>query len=312
MIRVFTGEDTFRSHAAYSKARDEAAKLYNLHVLRDENLTEEKLAVALRGQTMFGGASAVAVEGVTAFTGKRADSFVEIISSAPKDVEMLFWEKGKPEVRLKVWSFLKKNADKWEIFGFPTEGELRAWVSENVRNKGGKISQEAISLLVQYCGADLWSLSNELEKLLLYKGSTEITSEDVRTLTPSSSDINVFTIVRALVTGDRRTVIKNLVENRKKGEDSRPILSLALREVRTLLAIKDMQEKRLPISPPLLGAQVGVRDFVVEALQRQATKVTTAKMRYTFDQMVVSLYSLNNGRVEADDVLDLLALQAGN
>ena len=53
-----------------------------------------------------------------------------------------------------------------------------------------------------------------------------------------------------------------------------------------------------------------LRNFVVEGLMSSAQKTTTAKLKRLFDQLVVSLYALNSGRAEADDVLDSLALNS--
>lgn len=309
MISVFTGEDTYRSHAAYIRARVEAEKKNGLKVLRDENLTEDNLAASLRGQTLFGEAPAIAVEGATVFTGQRAENIIGIIAGAKTNTNILFWEKGKPEVRLKVWGFLKKNAEQWENFDLLSGQELGAWINKNVQEKGGKINPAAIAVLDRYCGSNLWTLTSEIEKLLLYVQGKEIQVQDVNEITPASSEFNIFSTVRAFTVGDGKTAIKNLVASRKAGEDSRPILSLATREVRAMLAIRDLLDQRLPVKAYQLASEIGVPGFVIEALLRQANSTTTVKTKRLFDQLVVSLYALNNGKAEPDDVLDSIAFQ---
>lgn len=307
---VFAGEDTFRSREAYLKAREEAKQKNGLTVLRDEQLTEETLSNALAGQTLFGTSPSLAVEGLARFTGDRADNILSILEAAPASIEMFVWEGGKPDVRLKIWGYLRKHAAAFNLYAPLMPQEVRKIAAEKIRESGAKIADPALQLLTQACGTNLWQLQNEIDKLLLAVKDREITREDVLAITPVETEINVFSVVRALSIGDGRNAIKNLVQSRAQGEDPRFILSQATREVRALLAIRDILDRHQRVNAAQLAAQVGVRDFVVEGLVGAAQKTTTAKLKRLFDQLVVSMYALNSGRAEAEDVLDSMALQS--
>ncbi|MDO8512323.1 MAG: hypothetical protein Q7S57_03550 [bacterium] len=309
-LYVFAGEDTFRSREAYLKAREEARIKSGLVILRDEQLTEETLSNALAGQTLFGTSPSLAVEGLARFTGDRADNILGILETAPISIEMYIWEGAKPDVRLKIWGYLRKHATAFNLFAPLMPQEIRKIAIDKIQERGGKIVDAGLQLLVQACGTNLWQLQNEIDKLLLYASNREITRADVLAITPVETEINVFSVVRALSIGDGRNAIKNLVQSRNQGEDPRFILSQAVREVRALLAIRDLLDRHQRVNSTQLAVQVGVRDFVVEGLVGPAQKTTTVKLRRLFDQLVVSLYALNSGRAEADDVLDSIALQS--
>jgi len=309
-IYVFAGEDTFRSREAYLQAREAARQKSGLTILRDEKLTEEALSNALAGQTLFGTSPALAVEGLARFTGDRADNILNLLETAPVSIEMCVWEGTKPDVRLKIWGYLRKHATAFNLYAPLLPQEIRKIALEKIHQRGGKIAEAALQLLIQACGTNLWQLQNEAEKLLLYSAGREISREDVLAITSIKTEINVFSVVRALSIGDGRNAMKNLVQSRLQGEDPRFILSQAIREVRALLAIRDLLDRRQRVQSSQLATQVGVRDFVIEGLITAAQKTTTVKLRRLFDQLIVSLYALNSGRAEADDVLDSVALQS--
>lgn len=307
---VFAGEDTYRSREAYLKAREEAKQKNGLTILRDEQLTEESLSNALAGQTLFGTSPSLAVEGLARFTGDKADNVLHILETAPGSIEMYIWEGAKPDVRLKIWGYLRKHATAFNLYAPLMPQEVRKIAVEKIKEHGAKISDSALQLLIQACGTNLWQLENEIGKLELMALGREITREDVLAITPIKTEINVFSVVRAISIGDGKNAVKNLVQSRKQGEDPRFILSQAIREVRALLAIRDLLDRHQRVNALQLAAQVGVRDFVVESLVGTAQKTTLVKLQRLFDQLVVSLYALNSGRAEAEDVLDSMALQS--
>jgi DNA polymerase III delta subunit len=308
-IKVFAGEDSFRSRMAYLVAREEARKRIGVVVLRDENLTEESLSNSLGGQTLFGNSPAIVLEGITSFTGKRADDFVEILSRG-KTAEIIIWENGKPNAQLKVWKYLQKNAEYFKIFGLPTDFEVRNFIAEKVRSLGAKINNAAVTSLINVFHGDLASINNELEKLALFSLGREISAEDVKEVSAVETKVNVFNVARSLALGDYKSALKNLADSRAVGEEPRFILSQVIKDVRALLAIRDMLDRRQNVRSAELAAQVGTRDFVIDALSRSAARMSAAKLRRLFDQLVVSTYALNTGRAEADDILDNIALQS--
>jgi len=308
-IKVFAGEDSYRSRVAYLASREDARKRVGVAILRDENLNEKKLSDLLGGQTLFGESPAIALEGITSFTGTRADNFVEILSRG-KNSEIIVWENGKPNMQLKVWKYLQKNSEFLKIFGFPTESEVRSFIMEKTKDLGAKIDSKAVALLINAFHGDLASINNELEKLALFSSGREITDQDVKEIAAIAIKVNVFNVARSLALGDGKTALKNLADSRAAGEEPRFILSQVIKDVRALLAIRDMLDRKQNIRSVELGSQVGVRDFVIDTLSRSATRIPSSKLHRLFDQLVISTYAMNTGRAEADDILDNIALQS--
>jgi DNA polymerase III delta subunit len=310
MIRVFVGEDTFRSRAAYQSAKADAQRTGPLQVLRDEGVAEEHLAAALAGQPLFGFPPAVAIENLTAILGERVDVVLRLLARVPPERCVLIWERGTPNERSKLWKALRERADHLETFSPLSEAAVERWVEEAVRARGGAMTRPTVRALVAACGLNLWTLDSEIEKLLLYAQGRHITPEDVVHVTPVVAEANVFATVRALATGDGTTALRHLAAHRASGDDPRIVLSATIREVRTLLTIRDLLDRSQRVSPWGLARDLRLPVAVVSALLGAAQRTTVVHLRALFDRLVVALYALNTGRAEPDDILDSVALQA--
>jgi DNA polymerase III subunit delta len=308
VLTVFAGEDTFRSREAYLTARADAKTRGDIRVLRDDMLSVAELTQVLSGSPLFGGTPAVAVEGLTAFTGQSGERVAHLLESLPPARVVLAWESGVPDGRTLVWKALKKNAENVRMYDALPEAGTTQWVEERVCAGGGTILRPAVTALLHTCGTDLWTLAAEIEKLLLAAGGRAIAPGDVAEFCVGRSEVNVFATVRALAAGDGRASLRALSAHRARGDDGRLILSLLVREVRNLLVIRDLLDRRRALTPSAVSSLLRVPGFVGEMLLQTARRLASPHLRTLFDRLVVSLYALNTGRAEPDDVLDSLAL----
>ncbi len=83
------------------------------------------------------------------------------------------------------------------------ENEMPAWITTQVKNSGYSISDKAAVMLVEYLGANLEKINNELGKLYinLPKGSA-ITEDIIELYIGVSKDYNIFEFQKALAKKD--------------------------------------------------------------------------------------------------------------
>ena len=81
--------------------------------------------------------------------------------------------------------------------------DLRGWVQTRVMACGGSMTTQAVQLLVDLVGPDLWALSTEVEKLTLYATGRAVTVEDVEELVVSAREVTVFVMVDGVLEGNR-------------------------------------------------------------------------------------------------------------
>ncbi|MCD5384147.1 DNA polymerase III subunit delta [candidate division WOR-3 bacterium] len=60
-----------------------------------------------------------------------------------------------------------------------SEDAIKRWVSDKVKDRGRDISRDAVSLLVDFVGDDMYSLSSEIRKLLSFKSEGRVDREDI-------------------------------------------------------------------------------------------------------------------------------------
>lgn len=309
MIRVFVGEDTYRSRAAYVAAREDAQKSGPLTVLRDEDLTPERFTSVIRGQSLFGGSTVVAVEDLTQFTGSTAEAIAERIAVCPSGTTLLVWERGRPQERLIVWKALKKHAKTIEQFPPPSSLEMRQIAESIAKDYGGTLDRSALDALVSGTAGDIWRLVHEVEKLCLLVTNRPATREDVERLSllPLSSD--VFAAVRSITGNDPASAIRHLVRERAQGSDPRMLLSLVIRDIRTLLILRDRLDRRERLTAWGVARDMHLPAAAADALIRTAGDTTTVALRRLFDRLVVALHALNTGRADPEDILDGVVFQ---
>jgi len=84
----------------------------------------------------------------------------------------------------------------------PKESELLFWLNEELRLRGKKLQPGAARKLLDLCGPEILTLSQELEKLSLYpQKKNEITEEDVLEVCAARKSYDRFALEEALESG---------------------------------------------------------------------------------------------------------------
>lgn len=309
MLSVFYGADTFRSRAAF-RAQTKTMEVVGTSVtlLRDEALTPAAFQVAVESQPLFGAASPLAVERLTAFTGDHALSIARTLKFLPKARVLVIWEDGVPNARGIVWQALRKAADTVKEFAPLSPTAAHVWVQERLSKISRTIEPAAVQALLALCGTNLWRLASELDKLVLAKHSGSITVTDVETCTSARAEADLFAAVRAIASGDRRASVRLLTEYRRSGEEPRRLLFLAVREFRNLLRVRDGLDRGERPTAWILAQELRIPKAVADTLLATARETTTPVVRALFERCVIAYYHMNTGRADAGEILESLAL----
>jgi DNA polymerase-3 subunit delta len=139
--------------------------------------------------------------------------------------------------------------------GNPAKDEAIGWCEARLREVGKRLSREAFSELRRRLGPDFWMLHNELEKLVAYVGErTEITLEDVRTLTPEVSGERVFQLLDLVAEGNAQALLELFGRIIDEGTSPLMVVRFAHRRVRQLLLAREL------LSAPLFSSG-GYRNY---------------------------------------------------
>jgi|GEM_PF-2323965 len=166
-----------------------------------------------------------------------------------------------------------------------SEDEIKKWISEIVKNKGTDISRDAVSLLWEFAGDDMFLLHSEVEKLLAFKSGGKIEAEDVKTIVGEERVLSIATLEQAICDRDINKGIKALENLFMWGEKPTVILyqlgrwlssSLSGRGWRNSLGFDDaavaismLTETELSIKRGEMDGRFAVEELVYKLIDRR-------------------------------------------
>lgn len=103
---------------------------------------------------------------------------------------------------------------------FPYEYEIGPWLVGFVRDRGFRIDESVVGVLVNHMGTDLSRISRELDKLMvaLPEGTVQITADDIERYIGISKKYNIFELQNAVAGGrlkEALTISDRLMSNPK-------------------------------------------------------------------------------------------------
>ena len=204
------------------------------------------------------------------------DFFPSLPDNMPPTSDLVFME-GQLQANNPVLKNVKAVAEVKE-FGKMTANDLRGWVQKRVMDRNASITTNAVQLLVDMIGMDLWALASELEKLLLYATGRTIEIEDVEEMVGFVKEVSIFTVVDAVLEGNRMVAMRNLTKL-LEGEATVPyVLSMLGRQVRMLLLAKELIQEKVPQGE--LGDRLGINSqYPLRKTLEQARRFTPQSLR---------------------------------
>ena len=190
-------------------------------------------------------------------------------------------------------------------FELPKGDDLERWVRGHVEERGGRIAPQAASLLAANVGGDLQALTNEIEKLVLYKGSeAAIDVDDVTLLSPYVAEASIFDLVDALGNRQGARAAELFQKKVDEGVDPFYLFSMFIRQFRLLLqtrALLDAGER-----PAGIAEQLKQRPFVAEKLARQARNFTLPQLEAVYRRLLAIDVEAKTGKADLLTALYLL------
>ncbi len=144
---------------------------------------------------------------------------------------------------------------------------LKKWIAKEVLEKGGKLNADAVNMLVERIGSDLWSMNNELEKLINY--DKNITCENIKKFLKTKDDDNIFNLVDAIGAKNKKLALRLLTEQIRLGVNINYILTMLARQYRLLLEAKDFLARDNRANSRSLALGLKINPFVAQKLYSQ-------------------------------------------
>jgi len=204
---------------------------------------------------------------------------------------------------------LKKLSPLAEVRTFPLlrGRDLKAWIQQRVREEGGDITPQAVNLLAEFIGGDLWAMNSEIQKLLLYSQERPISEDDVRQLVSYVQEANIFALVDAVAEG--RTELAQRILHRLYREGVAPtyILTMITRQFRLIAQAKDL-------GPGLSRLQIQDRlglksSYSLDKTLGQAKLYDFEGIKRAYDKLLETDLAIKTGKYNDQLALELLVTE---
>lgn len=104
---------------------------------------------------------------------------------------------------------------------------------------GYKISNTDVSYFLSRCGNNIDNISNELDKLKLYKLDDKvITKDDITLLVEENTDDSIYDLVSSILKNDNKRALNLYREFKDDGVDANQILAIIASQIRLLFQVK--------------------------------------------------------------------------
>jgi len=204
---------------------------------------------------------------------------------------------------------LKKISPLAEVRTFPMlrGNNLKDWIRQRVNKEGGDINPQAVDLLAELIGGDLWAMNGEIQKLLLYNQERPISEGDVRQLVSHVQEVNIFALVDAVA--ESRTQLAQQLLHRLYHEGMQPthILTMITRQFRLIAQAKDLPKglSRLQIQDRL-GLKAG---YGLGKTLSQAKLYDFEGVKRAYDKLLETDLAIKTGKYSDKLALELLVTE---
>ncbi|MGY1723387.1 DNA polymerase III subunit delta [Blastococcus sp. SYSU DS0533] len=276
-LRVVIGEEELlRSRAVAAVRRAVLARHPDgeVHELAAMGLPVGELADVL-APSLFGGHRLVVVTGVQEAASALADALTGYTRDPDPDLTLVVVHSGGKRNEALVKAFKAAGAAVDECPKISSVGDRIAFVRNEVRQLGGRITPDAVTALVDAIGADLRSLSAAAGQLVSDFGGS-IDADDVARFHRGQAEVTGFTVAERVLTGDRAGSIEMLRWALERGVAHVLIADAIADGVRTAARVASLSSSnpgdlaRTLKMPPwkVKKAQAQARGWSIEGLQQ--------------------------------------------
>ena len=328
MLYLLFGEDDYSAHQALSEIKktvgDETALATNTAVLDASQVTVEEIKRVSETVPFLAEKRLVIINGLlgrfetrhgssrkkTGGTGRRGEyqPLAECLANIPDFTSVVLLD-GKTDPKNPLFKQLSGQAT---LKSFPLlRGEnLTSWIQGKIRVAGSSITGPAVELLARFVGGNLWVMTSEIEKLVLFAAGRRIEEEDIRQVVSYAQEASVFTMVDAILefrAGAAQRLLQQLLQ---QGASPAYLLVMVVRQVRIIVRVKELRRQRR--SEIEIKNRLGIfNDFVYRKAQEQAARYSLERLKEVYHRLLEADLSIKTGRYDPELALNILLGELG-
>lgn len=180
---------------------------------------------------------------------------------------------------------------------------MARWIASNLAENDAKMSQDAVSTLIDFSNGYLSNVEMEMQKLISYANGREITKQDVELLVTKDLEYGVFELTECLGRGDAKRALLIVDDLMKETKTAQSVLSMIQNYFRRMFYVAITPGTNLQIAENL-----GVKEWAVVKAKQSASLFTRAKLKNIFELCGQLDFQVRTGKIAYKRAVDNLIL----
>ena len=192
-----------------------------------------------------------------------------------------------------------------KTFPMLKDAGLRDWIRRRVADGGGSISPQAVRLLTELIGGNLWVMATEIEKLLTYASGRRIEERDIDLVVGYAKEASIFILVDAIL--DRRIASAQQLLHQllDEGAASPYILAMIVRQIRLIVRAKELNRQKVTLGE--IQNRLGLTSqHALRRILDQAKGYPMEQLEEAYRKLLQTDLSIKTGRYQGELALTLL------
>lgn len=315
-IYVFYGPEEYLKDYYINKIEslilDESLKAFNKVVLAN-NEDQHQIIKACETMPAFSSKKLVIVKSSAIFkapkdSNKNSKSKSELsayLENIP-DYNCVIFCTDNIDKRMKIVNVIKKNGLLVE-FENKKPMELVSWIKKVCKNNGKDIDNDAAMCIVEYCEPDMYSILNEVNKLVLFAiDKTKIIKQDVKDLCVKTMKSRIFDLTDAIVQKDPKTSIKIFEELVSTKEPIPKIFFMITKHFKQILEIKFLNNEGFNINEII--KRIGISPYAAKKILTQSNRFSVPALKEILVECLNLDVAIKTGKTKPNLALEYLII----
>jgi DNA polymerase III delta subunit len=216
------------------------------------------------------------------------------------------WGLQRAHSWLADWVANSKGLAEWKTFQLPNQRAVPGWIIGRCSQLGVRIQGRAAEELAMRTGNDTMLAEQELAKLITYKGPEGgISLEDVRSVSVSGGQADVFRMIDAVVEGRKQEALRSL-HILLSEQEPQGVFALFVRHFRYLILVRELLDKGGKLAS--IAESVRLPDWQVEKMIAQLRRFKMDRLSKVYHLLLRMDVDSKSGGTPLDVALDELVL----
>ena len=230
------------------------------------------------------------------------DSLIKYIDNPNEDVYLFIkLTSSKLDERKKIVTTLKEKATV-KFFLLYKENDIFKYIKDYFKNNNLTIDPKLINEIIAKVGTDMYMVTSELDKLILYKDDDIITKEDIDNVISVSLEQDIFKLINEITNKNLTKLLTYYNDLVMMGNHPSMILTMISNQFRLIYQVKILSREMM--SEGEIASFLGVHPYQVKLSIGRCTSFSENELIRIIHDLAILDEDIKLGRIEINNSLE--------